>query len=162
MDLNNSTNLIISKLNNTPFLSMEDNLIISYFDQTSQIISLLIHSGYFLIAFFVKCFHGRTHIYLHHVNVISLLYVIHFMFYFGSRSRSIKSSVKPEFLCTLSELSWSILKYLRMFSLTLLAVYRYWAVFKMKFYKKLNSKKFSKNLFSSGLKFILNMLEFCG
>ncbi len=124
-----------------------DNYELSIFDDLTRILVLLVYIIYFLLVAWLKPFRTRNYLYLHHVNLIAFLFSIHLVAYLRTRSSPIDYiDLLPPSVCYASELAWSTSKYLRMYSLLLLAIYRFMAVFKIEFYKKLNKKPF--NLFS--------------
>ncbi|CAF0867405.1 unnamed protein product [Brachionus calyciflorus] len=116
------------------------NFAVNYIDLIIRLLSLIIHLVYFLIILLNKPLRSITYLYMHHVNLISLVYILHYVAYFTNRTVYLSDDLKIEFIfCTLSELTWSFLYYTRTYSILLLAIYRYLAVFYINIYKNLNS-----------------------
>ncbi|CAF1001316.1 unnamed protein product [Brachionus calyciflorus] len=112
---------------------------VSYFDLTIRMISLIIHIIYFIILLKVKNLQTRTYIYMHHVNFISLFYILHYVVYFNNRTVILDHSSRIiHILCETSEIVWGVQKLLRTYSILLLAFYRYLAVYNQNLYRKLN------------------------
>ena len=76
---------------------------------------------------------------MHHVNIVSFFYVIHYVAYFNQRTVKIGTHLGGV-LCQISEFIWGIQKFLRTYSILLLAIYRYLAVYQINYYRKLNNK----------------------
>jgi hypothetical protein len=107
-------------------------------DYTTRCVAVLIHLIYFAFICNLSEYRSRTMLYLHHVNIVSMLYCVHFVMYIGSRAPSFDDDALNETLCTMSELAWMNLKLMRALSLLLLAAYRYIAVYHMSAYRRLN------------------------
>ncbi|RNA04006.1 hypothetical protein BpHYR1_006924 [Brachionus plicatilis] len=113
----------------------------NYLDLITRFVSFFVHILYGLIVFFNKKLHKRSYIYMHHVNFISFVYILHFMCYFFNRTVTLGDEYQlEETVCTLSEIVWRLLAFLRTYSILLLAIYRYSAVSWLNIHKKLNSK----------------------
>lgn len=117
------------------------NHVLNYVDYTIRAMGLLVHLVYFLLLLRVVEMRKITLVYLHHVNLISFLYCVHYMFYIKTRNPNLGNDYVDDIICTLSELFWTNIKIMRIFSLLLLSTYRYLAVFKINTYKRLNNSK---------------------
>lgn len=112
----------------------------NYFDWIFRIVSLLIHIFYFVIVLFKKQLQTRAYILMHHVNFVSLVYILHYVAFLNSRTAASGQDLDLEVaLCTLSEIVWSLLSYMRTYSILLLALYRYSAVCLIKAYRLINA-----------------------
>jgi hypothetical protein len=111
-----------------------------YIDYTVRCISLVIHIAYFISIFLLKSFRNVQSLLLHHVIFISLLNCAHYCVYIGRWSPSFGDLIPDEVFCTISEIAWISLKFLRIYSIFMLAVYRLLAVYKAFFFRKLNKK----------------------
>ncbi|RNA07964.1 hypothetical protein BpHYR1_002184 [Brachionus plicatilis] len=125
--------------------------VINYIDYVVRVLSVLIHLIYIYFMFRVKKFRNRSYFYMHFLVIVSLLYCLHYAFYIGTGGPSFRSLQLNLILCYLSEQMWSVLRYLKAFSILLLAMYRYIAVKNINLYKKMNS----------GLTFIYSSMLFC-
>ena len=88
-----------------------------------RFVAFLVHLDYILFIVFVKCFQKRQLIYLHHVNIIGLIYVAHYCCYVFNKTPSLDNEYLNDLLCDISSIVWTILKFMRMNSFLLLAVY---------------------------------------
>ena len=119
--------------------SLSLGLVTDYIDYIVRIGALLIHLIYILFIIYFKEFQIRSMVFLHHVNIVSTIYCIHYVFYIGNQTASFSSDGANDFLCYLSEMIWINLKFLRLYSLLLLAVYRYTSVFRIQFHRTFNN-----------------------
>jgi hypothetical protein len=101
-------------------------------------LGLLIHLAYFLVVLMIGEFRKRTFLFLHQVNLISLLYCLIYTAYINTRNPSFASDRLNNFLCTWCELTWAVLKFMRILSIFQLTIYRYLAMARLSFYKRLN------------------------
>ncbi|RNA29407.1 hypothetical protein BpHYR1_013244 [Brachionus plicatilis] len=112
----------------------------NYIDWSFRIISLLVHIFYAIIVLSKKQLQTRTYVFMHHVNFVSFAYILHFVAFFDTRTASYGQNFTLEVaFCTLSEIFWSLLAYMRTYSILLLALYRYWAVYWIKMYRLINT-----------------------
>lgn len=133
-------NTNLSSLYNSTSSKYTDNSILLYIDYVVRWVSLTIHLGYFVAAFTFKALRNIRNLFLHNINFISFLYCAHYCFYIGRFSFSaFASPVVNHVFCTLSEVAWISLKFLRVYSIVLLAAYRYMAVYRGSLFKKLNA-----------------------
>ncbi len=77
-------------------------------------------------------------LYLHHVNMVSFLYTIHYCAYIFSLSPTFADPKLNDILCYISSIIWLITQFMRMNSILLLGLYRYTAVYFIKFHRDLN------------------------
>lgn len=103
-----------------------------------RILSLLVHLTYFYLVYSYKELHKKGLVYLHHTNLVNLIYCCMFMFYIGNLSPSFQNETLNTILCTLSELAWSMLKYLQAYSIVLLSSYRVIACYNTVLFRKIN------------------------
>lgn len=125
---------------------VEDSLaadMFKYIEMFVRVISVLIHFVYFMILFLISKFHTKPYLYLHHMNFIGFIYCLHFCFYFYYSHPQLSNPGLENLLCTLSEFLWGLLKYLRAYSLLMLAFYRHVSIFNYELYQKLNKSNFS-------------------
>ena len=115
------------------------SFVINYMDYVARVIAVIIHFIYIYLMFRVKKFRNRSYFYMHFLVIVSLLYCLHYAFYIGTGGPSFSSLQLNLIVCYLSEQVWSVLRYLRAFSILLLAMYRYVAVKNINLYKKMNS-----------------------
>ena len=130
-----------SVLENITNSSSELNIgVMNYLDFFTRIVALVIHLVYVLFIIYFKEFQSRKMLFLHNVNIISMIFCIHYVFYIGNKSFT--NAEVNAVLCYISELLWINLKYLRLYSLLLLAAYRYLSVFHIQLHRKFSSSLF--------------------
>ena len=117
---------IISESTN---ITVETESFINYIDYSMRIVSLIIHIIYLLCIWRIKDLQTRQLLYLHHVNIIGLIYTVHYVCYIFGQSPDFGSAFANDLVCNISSMIWMITKFMRMFSLLLLAIYRYTAVY---------------------------------
>lgn len=115
------------------------SFVINYLDYVVRIGAIIVHAIYLFLMFKIKKFRSRTYFFMHNVIIISFVYCLHYVFYIGTGGPAFKSLELNLIFCYLSEQIWSIVKYLRAFSILLLAFYRLVAVLSITLYKKLNN-----------------------
>lgn len=115
--------------------------IIFYIDVVIRFSSALIHLFYFLIIFLIADLQNRTLIFVHHANLISFLFNLHYLLYFNFIHPSFSDERLNATLCFVSEVVWALLKIIRPYSVALIALYRLIAVFKLSLFKFINRTK---------------------
>lgn len=102
----------------------------------------IVHLAYFLyVGLKPNCeLRSRTYIFLHNINAATFIIDTIYMVYIPFSVPSFSNPYANMILCTMTELAWSCLKYSRVLSLLFLAIYRYIACFKIRLYKRFNSK----------------------
>lgn len=100
-----------------------------YIDYIIRVIAVLIHCLYFGLVICFKTLQKRQGMYLHHVNLISLLYCLHYCAWIGNFWVDLGNSTLDHVFCYMSEIFWIFLKFARNYSLSLLAAYRLLYIF---------------------------------
>jgi len=94
-------------------------------DYTCRVAGVVVHCLYFISICFFAAFRTRQFLFLHHVNFISFIYFIHYCAYIKGYTSSLSNNPEiNDIFCNVSEILWIILKFLRLYSLSLLALYR--------------------------------------
>ena len=101
--------------------------------------SALIHIAYFILVILIKELRKRTLTYMHHLVLVGLVYNIHHLAYYKNEHPSLNSVYLNDIICKISEFLWAILKTLRVYSIALIAFYRFLAVFHVCQYRKLSN-----------------------
>ena len=132
MNTTNSTN---------SFVPTTLNQYVNYIDFAVRSYDLVIHLIYFSYILLKKnCeLRSRTYLFLHNINISTLTISLVYVAYINNRSPSFANTTINAVLCVLTELFWSLIKYARVFSLLLLAIYRYIGCFHVQLFKKINS-----------------------
>ena len=114
------------------------NIVLNNINIVVAIITLVLHLVYFIIIIFSEELKKRTYLYANHAILASIFYPILLTIYlFISYPNTADPNIN-RILCTLTEIGWVFSRYIRMYSILLIALYRYLAVFYIKWYKKIN------------------------
>ena len=145
---------ISTRLNNNDSLQLAENasvilsrsyqlesfiLFLEYFDIVLRCIGLLIHIVYFLLVLFVKELRKISLIYTHQINIYGLVFLLLYVCHIGDRATLMMDThTTPvnSVVCTISEILWALVKYLRSYAILLLALFRMIAVIKPDGFKK--------------------------
>ena len=138
MDLNNTTNESYS-LNIRSDALQKLVEFLAGLDITCRVLSLIVHVLYFVAVLLIKDLKTWSLIYIHQVNFYGLLFLIHFSAYIGSTHPNFSDANLNYVLCSMSEFTWSALKYLRSYSILLLASFRMMAVLNPQCFKRWTS-----------------------
>ena len=131
MNATNITNIIQPPIDYVNIALTNISLIVS-------IITLVLHLVYFVIIIFSEELKKRTFLYANHAMVASIFYPMFMTIYSFISYPNTADPNLNSLLCSLSEIGWIFSNYIRMFSILLIALYRYLAVFKITWYKKIN------------------------
>ena len=107
-------------------------------DHASRYYCLFVHVVFFIVLAFSKYFHKRPMLYVNHATIVNCFYCISQTFYIFGDHPALGDETLNEIICSFSEIFWIFCIYIRMYSILLIAVYRYLAVFHLNLYKKLN------------------------
>lgn len=122
------------------------NSVANQMDNVMRFLSLFVHLVYVGFICVFRDFRTRQMLYLNHVNLVSLIYCLHYACYITTQTPNFNSQALNNILCYISSMVWLVSKFLRMYSLLLLAFYRYTAVFHMQFYRVLSGSWFYMTL----------------
>ena len=114
------------------------NIVLNNINIIVAIITLVLHLVYFIIVIFSDELKKRTYLYANHAIAASIFYPILMTIYLFISYPNTADPNLNRILCTLTEIGWVFTKYIRMYSILLIALYRYLAVFYIKWYKKIN------------------------
>lgn len=133
MNLNNSNNFS-TKSNQT---TDRDILyeILNTTDNVFRYFSVIVHLAFILVLVISSEIRTRNLLYVNHATVISIAYPI-LLFGFGNSTANSQSS---QFLCTFIGYYRDFTNFTRPFSILIIAVYRYFGVFHINLYKRLNN-----------------------
>ena len=80
----NSSNNFTEASNDTGIQYLNIGLITNYLDYIMRFAALIIHAVYLLFLIYFKEFQVRSMLYLHHVNIVSMLYCLMYIMWIGS------------------------------------------------------------------------------
>ncbi len=134
-------------------------IIINEINIYSRYAFLISNLAYFVIIACFKRTRKVSFFQVHHINLIGLLQSILITSWSFNANPNFENEQINRLLCFISELLWGTLKYIRAYSVLVLAYYRYLAVFKPIIYKKI-SKSLKYSLFTALLSWIISFLIF--
>jgi len=136
-ELSQLTNLVYNQTN----ITIATSALVNYLDNIMRVLSLIVYIIYFLLIPFIKSLRTRHLFFLHNVNVAGFIYTLHYVCYLTSQSPTFADPKLNEILCYLSGMLWLIVNFLRTYSVLLLAVYRYTAVYHINFFKSFTNSR---------------------
>jgi hypothetical protein len=117
--------------------------VLSHIDFANRVISMIIFALYFVAIVVTKDLRTKKLLYVHHTNFIGFLLCLMYIFYTNETNPTLFSDPRfNQLLCSVSEFAWSMLKYLRPYSVLLIAIYRFIAVFSNGTFKRINNSAF--------------------
>jgi len=137
---NNSINFSSSTLISTTPPAAQDllynNLIIA--SQVFVYFCVILHGVYFLLVIFAKDLRTRSLIFINHAVLANSFYPLGNLVFQYVDPTTMANHNLVNILCSFFEIFWPFSIYTRMFSILLIAIYRYIAVFKLDLFKKIN------------------------
>lgn len=134
----NFSNLTLNVTNNNNNIDYLFEVLIRL-DHVFRYLSVLIHLIYFAVFLFSKDLHKKHLIFVNHACLVSSIYcIITFFFIFGD-TPNLGNQIINDIVCSIIEIGWIFSSYIRMYSILLIAIYRYFAVFNQGVYKKISS-----------------------
>lgn len=113
--------------------------ILNYGSIALNFLTLSLCLAYSLFIFIFKKLRKRQYLYMNHANLCGIVYAAMAA---GYSINPYPNFTQPELnlqICLMSEILWIFGKYIRMYSIILVAVYRFIAIFKFNWYRKLNT-----------------------
>jgi hypothetical protein len=103
---------------------------------------LAIHFAYYFLILVSPKLKTKGYLYVNHATITSFFYIgMQFAYLNLGNTPSFADQYLNFILCRASELIWPFASYIRTYSVLLIAVYRYIAVFKIHLFKKINASK---------------------
>lgn len=102
---------------------------------------LTINTSYFLLVFLIKDLQKISYFNMHHSNFIGLCLSIIYCSWINQTNPTIKNEFLKDFVCSLSEIGWSLFRTARAYSILALAAYRYLAVYHSHLFQKVSMSK---------------------
>lgn len=135
-------------------------IIINELNLISRFAFLFINILYFVIIIPMKRTRKLIYFQIHHINFISLVQSILATSWTFSAYPEFHNDYLNEILCFISETLWGSLKYNKEYSILILAIHRYIAIFKPILYKKIVKKSLKYSLFSALFSWIISIFIF--
>ena len=133
--------------------------ILESFDFYFTMGNLITYIFYFLIIFCCsKNLRRISYFQMHHVNFIGLMIAL-LSVVWSIEMYPFQKNKMPSYACYIFEILWACLKYIRVYAVLTLAVYRYIAVFRLSLFQKIK-KSFKYTLFSAILAWLIPIIWF--
>jgi hypothetical protein len=130
----------ISSSNNSSNQSISSDYLfrtLTIFDHIARYYGVLVHLAFVAMLIVAKEQRTRSLLYVNHATIVNSFYCIMIYLYMFSDRPSFANESLNNVLCSMSEIAWIFSSYVRMYSITLIAVYRLLAVYKPQVYKRL-------------------------
>ena len=114
--------------------------ILNYVDLTVRVVSALTFVAYFALVAFKRELRKANLFYVHNANFVNLAWVLIFIGFFNSTAPNFSSDYLNHVFCVLIEILFGWFKYLRSYSVLLIAIYRFNAVFFINFHRQLHKR----------------------
>lgn len=101
--------------------------------------TILVHLIFIIILIKSKSLKKRTKLYVNHATIVNCFYTLVMTMYIFFERPDTENQILNNVLCSISEIWWIFSSYVRMYSIFLIAIYRYLAVFRIDIFKKLNN-----------------------
>lgn len=101
--------------------------------------TILVHLIFVLVLIWSKSLKKRTKLYVNHATIVNCFYTLVMTMYIFFERPNTKNELLNNILCSISEIMWIFSSYVRMYSIFLIAIYRYFSVFRTDIFHKLNS-----------------------
>jgi hypothetical protein len=134
-----NTSLFTNFTNNQTNLSPSPYEFLFTVDLIFRWYGFLIFVLFGIILIFSKSMHTKAYIYINHCVLVSSIYCYMMFVYLLDTRPNFSNALLNQILCSISEIVWIFGIYIRTYSILLIAIQRYIAVFKIGLFKKLNS-----------------------
>ena len=111
---------------------------LNYIDLTIRCLTTAIFLAYFALVACFKEQRKASLVYVHHANFVNMIYTLIFLCFFNSTYPNLGSENVNNAFCQLVEILFGLLKFLRSYSVLLIALYRLAAVYAIDFYRHVN------------------------
>ena len=118
---------------------------LNFYHSLSSLSVLVANIIYFVVLILNRKANKLSYMHMHHINLIGLFQGLLIVGWSMSRYFNVQDEQVNSVLCFVSEILWGILKHIRAYSVMILAMFRYCAVFHNLIYKKISSS--SKYIF---------------
>lgn len=118
--------------------------VLFYLDIGQRIISILTHVIYLLIVLKCKALRKKSFLFIHNFMFTNFIYCGYFLYHIRNEKPNISyfhMSISNHTVCLIASTIWLYLKYLRFYSIVLVSVHRFIAVYHINLFKRINSSK---------------------
>lgn len=124
--------------NQTFCISEQITTFLFYLDACQRIFSLITHLGYFLVVLKFKKLRYKSYIFINHFMFANFIYCGVYLVYIKNERPSFSYLQLNHLVCSISSILWSVFKYLRFYSILLVSIHRFIAVYYLNFFKRIN------------------------
>lgn len=110
-------------------------------DIINRLFSLIIHLFYLLAVFRVKKLRKKSYIFINHFMFANFAYCSIYLFTMKSEKPNFSLDYLNHALCTIASIVWPIFKFVRFYSVLLVSIHRFIAVFYLSLFKTINSSR---------------------
>jgi hypothetical protein len=134
---NDSINL--NQTNQIPFLKIIS--ILSIIDMSNRILSVIVHLSYLAAVFRIKKLRKKSYIFINNFMFANFAYCSIYIFTIKNEKPNFSYDYLNHALCTIASIIWPIFKFTRFYSILLVSIHRFIAVFYISLFKTINSSK---------------------
>ena len=137
----NSTIIILNQTTNSTPTPTPINLSLQNFlnglDNWIRVLSFLAHVLYFVVVLAHKELRVITLFLMHHTNITGLMFAVNYLAWMNQSVPNISDPILYKIVCSLAESAWVIIKFARSYSILVLSLVRFIAVYRINLYKRI-------------------------
>ncbi|CAF1010635.1 unnamed protein product [Brachionus calyciflorus] len=107
-------------------------------DHVFRYMTIFVHLVFIFVLIMSSSLRKKTKLYVNHATIVNCFYTLVMTMYIFFERPNTSNPILNDFICSISEIWWIYSSYIRMYSIFLIAIYRYLAVFKVNLFKKIN------------------------
>lgn len=115
---------------------------LNYLDASQRVFSLLTHLVYFILVIRFKKLRYKSYIFINHFIFANFLYCANYLFFIKSEMPHFSTSHINHFVCLSASFAWAIFKFSRYYSILLVSIHRFIAVYHLSLFKRINKSTF--------------------
>lgn len=116
--------------------------ILNYLDASQRIFSLLTHLLYLILVIRYKKLRYKSYIFINHFMLANFLYCLIYLLFIKSEMPHFSISQLNHFVCLGASFFWAVFKFSRYYSILLVSVHRFIAVYHISLFKRINKSNF--------------------
>ncbi|CAF0862473.1 unnamed protein product [Brachionus calyciflorus] len=124
--------------NQTLCLQERLTIFLFYLDTSQRIFSFLTHLMYFIFLIKFKKLRYKSYIFINHFILANFLYCLIYILFIKSEKPSFAKQSLSHFVCLIASFFWSVFKFLRYYSILLVSIHRFIAVYYINLFKRIN------------------------
>ncbi|RMZ94916.1 G- coupled receptor moody [Brachionus plicatilis] len=115
---------------------------LNYLDASQRVFSLITHLMYFILVIRYKKLRYKSYIFINHFMLANFLYCAIYLFFIKSEMPGFSTSRINHFVCLSASFCWAVFKFLRYYSILLVSIHRFIAVYHISLFKRINKSNF--------------------